>query len=180
MYNKLLLEFDNLLNDEAKRIATIIESLYKTITFEKIDLAKLVRKNIKQEFTYYWIDIEIRVFNLLFDNEKDYLKEKCDSEKNLKKYALWCKREMKSKDHLKGADRLAEIIIELYQQNDDIKINLITLLADNMNELFPEHNDCVDARTTILYLQKEIRKKGYIISSLSPFHLSKKTIKSYL
>ena len=39
----------------------------------------------------------------------------------------------------------------------------------------PEHNDSVDAMAIIIYLQSEIRKRGYEIKSVEPFIMSEIT-----
>lgn len=130
MYNNLLVEFENLLNSEARRITMIIIDLYKEISFD-IEFNTIINKHIKKEFRYYWIDIEIRILNLLFDKGLNYFEEKNKNEKYLRLYAKWCKKDMKNKDHLKGANKLAQIIIDLYKKNYDIEISLAKLVADN-------------------------------------------------
>lgn len=155
MKNNILNEFEILLNNEAKRIIEIMTKSSLNISYYDIEFSKFINQNIKKEFVYYRVDIEIRIFNLIFNNDKIKNHEGELSEKYLKKYILWCKKDIKYKNHLIGANKLATIIIDLYEKKEETNISLIKLVADNMNILFPEHNDSLDARAIILYLEDE-------------------------
>ena len=61
-------------------------------------------------------------------------------------------------------------------ENPDNNKQFQEFVSDNMSKLLPEHNDSVDAKAIILLLQQEIIDLGYIITSLIPIRLMKKTI----
>ena len=52
---------------------------------------------------------------------------------------------------------------------------LLEIVSDYIKDLLPEHNDSVDAMAIIIYLQSEIRKRGYEIKSVEPFIMSEIT-----
>lgn len=175
METELLFDFEKMLDEEAKRI---IEEL-KIICKKKIKVNKsyyeLIREKIKPEYVYYTTDISLRALKFIpEDYEVDQSNEYALVTKeqglinHLLKYSEFCEKEEKmDKNHKAAANKMADILIEKYQNND--KTNMATLLSDNINELLPRHNDSVDARAIVLFLQQEIENKGYKVTSLNPF-----------
>lgn len=97
------------------------------------------------------------------------------NEEHLIHYITYCK-EKGDKNHINAAKILANEIIEYYEKNPDNNKQFQKFVSDNMSKLLPEHNDSVDAKAIILLLQQEIIDLGYIITSLIPIRLMKKTI----
>lgn len=92
------------------------------------------------------------------------------TEENLVNYSNYCMNNNK-KDHKKAAQEIAKVLIENYNKDKLTNKGLLELLADNMNKVFPEHNDSMDSKAILLYLQDEIECKGYLINSTIPFRL---------
>ncbi len=175
METELLLDFEKMLDEEAKRIIEELKVIYE----KKIKVNKsyfdLIREMIKPEYKYFTTDISLRALKFIpEDYEVDQSNEYALVTKeqglinHLLKYSEFCEKEERmEKNHKVAATKMADILIEKYKNNN--RKNMATLLSDNINELLPRHNDSVDARTIVLFLQKEIENKGYKVTSLNPF-----------
>ena len=92
---------------------------------------------------------------------------------HIEKYSRYCMKNER-KNHLLAAQRLSDILINLYNNKSNEK-GLLEIVSDYIKDLLPEHNDSVDAMAIIIYLQSEIRKRGYEIKSVEPFIMSEIT-----
>lgn len=180
MKSNLLHEFEEMLDKEAYRIFTEMVNMYNNRVEVNKPFNELVADLIKKEFDYYFTDIEIRIYFCMGnkyapDNNDEYALMSMEerNEDHLMKYAEHCIKE-RDKNHIKAANEMADILIEFYNQNSLSKMGLAELIASNMSKLFPKHNDSVDSRAMVLYLQSEIEDKGYEITSLQPFRLIQK------
>lgn len=178
MQGKLFLEFEKVLDEEAKRIVT--EIMYKYERKEKVNKSfrQMVMSLIKPELEYYTTDIELRCYGLLprelvYDDKNEYalITREEAIENHLLSYSECARKRNLDKNHIQAAKELADLIITFCNENPTTDIGLPQIVADNMDALFPEHNDSVDSRATVLFLQSELEAKGYVITSLVPIRI---------
>ena len=180
MSNKLLGDFEELLDAEAKRVVEIIVQMYNEGKVVNKTYEELVRSIINKKFKYYNCDIMLRSYNFIpNDLEPDY---KCiyplakrieGTEKHLLRYAKWCKEDMKDKDHKKVAEDMALELIKYGEEHKNTRKTLAEIIANFMPDFFPVHHDSVDSRVVVLFLQNEINNNGYEVSSINPFRIVK-------
>ena len=70
-------------------------------------------------------------------------------------------------------DGVAKIMADIIVSNNFDNISLAKIIADNIKELLPEHNDTVDARAIVFYLQDKLRNRGYFIEKTEPLRVKK-------
>lgn len=182
MQGNLLNEFEKLLDVETQRIVSILTEKYFRGETLNCSFEEAIRKFVKKEYKYYSCEIELRAYRfipqgLVPDSRGNNIflsKEEADEE-HLIHYITYCK-EKGNKDHASASKILAQKLVEFYEKNPETNKQLQEFVSDNMNKLLPEHNDSVDAKAIILLLQQEIVDLGYIITSLIPIRLMKKTI----
>ena len=78
-----------------------------------------------------------------------------------------------SKSMGKDIDGVAKIMADIIVSNNFDNISLAKIIADNIKELLPEHNDTVDARAIVFYLQDKLRNRGYFIEKTEPLRVKK-------
>lgn len=180
MNSSLLFEFERMLDDEAKRVVKKMIKMYE----EKIKLNKsygeIVRMLIDKKYKYYNCEIELRSFRFLPDNlEPDdnnmyALTTSIENTKNhLLRYSDWCKNSIGDKDHRKVAKEMAKELIDYGINHQKTTKSFAELVATFMPTFFPTHNDSVDSRVVVLFIQEEFINAGYKVSSLIPFRLCK-------
>ena len=181
METKLYLEFEKELDKEAKRIAKKIINKYNNKEQVNKSFSELINSLIKKDFEYYSIDIEMRCLSFIPKTLEPDITGKyalITHEERIKQHFLsyynFCKNSLKNKDHEKAASDLANMIISYCENKPLTTIGLPELVAEKMSVLFPEHNDSVDSRTTIYFLQPELNKRGYAVTSLVPLRIIKK------
>ena len=175
----LLFAFETLLDEEAKRITRKIIDLYYDRTKVHESYGDLVKRFLSKEFEYYFSEIEMRTYKFLPDkvvpditHQYALVNEFEANVLHLDKYSKYC-AEKENKNHKDAAKKLANILIDFVISNPASKASLVELISSNMNLLFPRHNDSVDSRAIVLYLQTEFEKKGYTVLSISPFKIQK-------
>ena len=180
MESELFYQVDKLLDDEANKIVKVLLELYEKKTIVNKSMSKLVRELVDNKLKYYAIEIELRVRCLLpyeyYEDcsEKYSLMNRSEYSKiHIEKYSRYCMKNER-KNHLLAAQKLSDILINLYNNKSNEK-GLLEIVSDYIKDLLPEHNDSVDAMAIIIYLQSEIRKRGYEIKSVEPFIMSEIT-----
>ncbi len=176
MKTNLLYEFEKLLNEEAKEIFYKINKLYNYESVIDKSFFNSIKKNIKREFEYYTVDIELRVLKIIFQfhgdiNNSNIKKMNKLTKDYLTKYAEFC-IENNNKDHVKAAEKMANILIDSYYKNSS-NLEIEEIIANNMSILFNGHSDSVDLRAMLIYLQSKLEDMGYNIVSIKPFSLIK-------
>lgn len=181
MESELFYQVDKLLDDEANKIVKVLLELYEKKTVVNESMSKLVRELVDNKLKYYAIEIELRVRCLLpYEYYEDCsgkysLMNRSEYSKiHIEKYSRYCMKNER-KNHLLAAQKLSDILINLYTNNKSNEKGLLEIVSDYIKDLLPEHNDSVDAMAIIIYLQSEIGKRGYEIKSVEPFMVSEIT-----
>ncbi len=180
MSNKLLYDFEELLDNEAKRIVRLIQKMYEDGVVVNKSYEELVRSLVDKKYKYYNCDIQLRSYGFIPKNlEPD---QKCvkalvtrreANERHLLRYIDWCKKDCGDKDHYVAAKNMAEKLIKYSTTHKDTDKTMAELIAKYMPDFFPTHHDSVDSRAVVLLLQNEINTNGYIVSSINPFRIAK-------
>lgn len=180
MNNKLLGDFEGLLDAEAERVVEIIVQMYNEGKEVNKTYEELVRSLIDKKFEYYNCDIMLRTYGFIpNDLEPDHksiypLAKRIEgTEKHLLRYIKWCKEDMKDKDHQKVAEEMALKLIKYGEEHKKTNKTLAEIIAKYMPNFFPIHHDSVDSRAVVLLLQNEINNNGYEVSSINPFRIIK-------
>lgn len=180
MKGSLICEFEKMLDEEANRIITKMINMYNERKIVNKSFSKVVFSLVREEFEYYRIEIELRVRFLLpteyvpdFNEEYTLAKRDENNEDYLLKYAEWCLKEKKGKNHINAAKEMAVKLVNFFNNNPNTSKSLGELIAGWMSEFFPYHHDSVDARVLVLFLQPEIEDLGYVITSLAPLRMLK-------
>ncbi len=180
MESELFYQVDKLLDEEASKIVKVLLELYEKKTVVNKSMSKLVRELVNSKLKYYAIEIELRVRCLLpYEYYEDCsgkysLMNRFEYSKiHIEKYSRYCMKNER-KNHLLAAQKLSDILINLYNNKSNEK-GLLEIVSYYIKDLLPEHNDSVDAMAIIIYLQSEIRKRGYEIKSVEPFMVSEIT-----
>lgn len=172
MKNKLFFAFEDYLSQEAERI--MLEYL-KAIK-NKDELGTFIKKTIKPEVTNYWLDIEIRIRRMLMQNTAKQIisndLEKIEIQKQLIRYSNWCKEE-KEKDHKDATQKIVIDIIKDYENNVNQKKSLAELIYEYMPLYLKHHYDSIDSKIIILFLEEELKNKGYKVININPFKIIK-------
>lgn len=178
--NNLLSEFEELLDNEAKRIVEEILKMYKDGKIVNKSFESLVRSLVDKKLKYYSCDIQLRTYTFLpngLESDKNsvfpLVTKVQATEKHLLKYIDWCKKDIQDKDHQKAAEEIAIKLIEYSNKHKGTKKTIAELIVKYMPTFFPKHHDSVDSRAVVLLLQNEINKNGYIVSSINPFKVVK-------
>lgn len=181
MESELFYQVDKLLDEEASKIVKVLLELYEKKTVVNKSMSKLVRELVNSKLKYYAIEIELRVRCLLpYEYYEDCsgkysLMNRSEYSKiHIEKYSRYCMKNER-KNHLLAAQKLSDILINLYTNNKNNEKGLLEIVSYYIKYLLPEHNDSVDAMAIIIYLQSEIRKRGYEIKSVEPFIVSEIT-----
>lgn len=180
MKTGLIDKFEEILDDEAKRVVDIVVKLYENNIIVNKDFNTLIYSLIDKKFEYYRCDIELRIYRFLpvglmpDRNAQFALVSRIESTKSyLSKYIDVCKNEFKDKDHYKVTKGMALKLIDYSNQHEKTDKTLFELMAEFMDEFLPQHNDSVDSRAIALLLQEEIYNNGYEVQSLIPFRIMK-------
>lgn len=180
MNYELLGEFEELLDNEAKRVVGMIVKMYEEGLAVNKTFEELVRSLIDKKFEYYSCDIMLRTYTFIpSDLEPDtgnvypLITRIEATEKHLLRYIKWCKEGMYNKDHKKVAEEMAIKLIKYGKIHKRTKKSLAELIAKYMPIFFPVHHDSVDSRAVVFLLQKEIKNNGYEVSSINPFRIAK-------
>lgn len=168
MKDELWMAFEKILDDEARRVISVIKKIYNTKRLN-YGHASFIRSLVDEKAKYYAYDIQLRVYN--FWDRKMIFSSDIDANKYyLLKYIEWCKSYSSGKDHHKAAKEIATKLIKYNNKNNK---SLLELVAYYMPYSFPDHHDSVDSRAVVLLLQNEIHNKGYKVVSLTPFKIIK-------
>lgn len=175
MNKELLEKFDDVLDAEAQRVMNEIVSKYENQVKVGKSFSQLVRSLVDEKFKYYTVDIEMRCYGLVpktlepdFKGEYALVTKREGAKNHLLSYA---NAKISDKNHTQAAKELADLLIEYCNKNPETILGLPEIVADNMDALFPEHNDSVDSRATVMFLESELKNKGYKITSLCPIRL---------
>ena len=178
--NKLLGDFEELLDDEAKRVVGIVKKMYEEGVEVNQTYESLVRSLIDKKYEYFNCDIQLRSYTFLPANlepDKDCVKPLVTrleaTEKHLLKYIDWCKNDIRDKDHYEVAEKMAKKLIRYGNFHKKTNKTMPELVAKYMPNFFPTHHDSVDSRAVVLLLQNEISTNGYMVSSINPFRIVK-------
>lgn len=178
--NSLLSKFEEMLDNEAKRIVKVILKMYEDGIIVNKSYEALARSLVDKKLKYYSCDIQLRTYTFLPQNlEPDKnsvfpLVSRVEAaEKHLLRYIDWCKNDMQDKDHRQAASKMAIKLIEYGKRNKQTEKTLAELVAKYMPNFFPVHHDSVDSRAVVLLLQNEININGYVVSSVNPFRIVK-------
>lgn len=166
LYNMFIDDLDN----EAKRIVVILKEKNNINMESNIgEVIKRTKELLDDNYKYYSTDIAIRVGFYLNDNITNEMLEKRKKEdlETILEYTDYSKSMGKDIDGV--AKKMADIIIS----NNFDNISLAKIIADNINELLPEHNDTVDARAIVFYLQDKLRNRGYLVKKIYPLKIIK-------
>jgi len=176
MQDELLMEFEKVLDDEAQRIVDELVKKYEERKKVKKSFTELVRSLIKKEFKYYVVDIELRCYGLLPRNlQPDFEAQYAliTKREGIKNHLIKYSKMKDEKNHPQAAKELADLLIEYCDENPETTLGLPEIVADNMDALFPTHNDSVDTRATVMFLESALKDKGYRITSLCPIRMEK-------
>lgn len=180
MNNKLLCEFEELLDNEAKRVVGIVQKMYKEGVEVNKSYESLVRSLIDKRFEYFSCDIQLRSYSYIPSNlepDQNCVKPLVTrieaTENHLQRYINWCKNDIKDKDHYDAAERMAKKLIKYGNFHKKTNKTMPELIAKYMPNFFPTHHDSVDSRAVVLLLQNEISTNGYMVSSVNPFRIVK-------
>lgn len=172
--NNLLKEFEQMLDDEAKKIVNEMLSMYHKRIIVNKTYSEVVGSLVPEELKYYTVAIELRTMQFLpseyypdFNHEYTLCKKEEYLEDHLLKYCEHCKQE-KNKNHSEVAKTMAKKFVEYLATNSSERKGLLELSAMWTEELLPEHNDSVDVETIMLFLQSEIEDLGYKIMETNP------------
>ncbi len=166
LYNMFIDDLDN----EAKRIVVILKEKYNINMESNIgEVIKKTKELLDDNYKYYSTDIAIRVGFYLNDNITNEMLEKRKNEdlETIVEYNDY------SKSMGKDIDGVAKIMADIIVSNNFDNISLAKIIADNIKELLPEHNDTVDARAIVFYLQDKLRNRGYFIEKTEPLRVKK-------
>ena len=166
LYNMFIDDLDN----EAKRIVVILKEKYNINMESNIgEVIKKTKELLDDNYKYYSTDIAIRVGFYLNDNITNEMLEKRKNEdlETIVEYNDY------SKSMGKDIDGVAKIMADIIVSNNFDNISLAKIIADNIKELLPEHNDTVDARAIVFYLQDKLRNRGYFIEKTEPLRVNK-------
>lgn len=177
MDRSLISKFDKMLDKEAREIVAKLIDLYNKHTKVKKSYGELVASLTKKELVYYITELELRTYkylpsDLTTDSTCTYslIDRDSDTKRHLTNYAKWCNKN-REKNHLEVARNMVDDLIKDIDNNT--KKGLAELVSDYMPKYFIGHYDSVDSRTVIMLLEKEFKKKGYVVVSLMPFKLEK-------
>ncbi|MEE0699928.1 MAG: hypothetical protein U0M66_05015 [Bacilli bacterium] len=180
MKGSLICEFEKVLDEEAKRIIVKMINMYNERKIVNKSFSKIVYSLVREEFEYYRVEIELRVRFFLpfeyvpdFNEEYTLAKREENNEDYLLKYAEWCLKEKKGKNHIKVAKKMAQKLVNYFNYNPNTTKSLTELVASWMSEFFLYHHDSVDVRVVVLFMQPEIEDLGYVVTSLVPLRLLK-------
>ena len=148
-------EFEEVLNDEAKRVVNKMIEMYENKIEVNMDYGDIVRELLDKKYEYYSCEIELRSFKFIPPNLE-----------------LDQKNDVGDKDHYKAASGIAKNLIEYGKNHKKTTKSFGELVASFMPDYFPTHHDSVDSRTVIMLLEDEFSKGGYEVSSLNPFRIS--------
>ena len=130
MESELFYQVDKLLDDEANKIVKVLLELYEKKTIVNKSMSKLVSELVDNKLKYYAIEIELRVRCLLpyeyYEDcsEKYSLMNRSEYSKiHIEKYSRYCMKNER-KNHLLAAQRLSDILINLYNNKSNEKIYL--------------------------------------------------------
>lgn len=179
MNKSLMCEFEEVLNDEAKRVVNKMIEMYENKIEVNMDYGDIVRELLDKKYEYYSCEIELRSFkfippNLELDQKNVYalISSEEATKRHLCRYVDWCKNDVGDKDHYKAASGIAKNLIEYGKNHKKTTKSFGELVASFMPDYFPTHHDSVDSRTVIMLLEDEFSKGGYEVSSLNPFRIS--------
>lgn len=181
MKTDLLFAYEENLNKEAKRIFDILYKKYENKEKLNMSFDDAIKENMKKEYSYYHVDIYFKVYShiprgLTTDpNNIDVLIDKKEGTlRHITNYANFCLKERKfKKNPKKASEKLAKMLIEMEKKDRIGNKSLPIILAENMDILYPGHNDSVDAKAIVLYLQNALEKNGYTIKKIEPLELRK-------
>lgn len=174
-YN-FLIYAEKKLNNEALRIFPMAKKTF----FQGKSVSSLIQKMIKKEYSYYWCDIEMRIYHYLevdkYNVKEDPKKRYFDQIKHLKRYSYFCREELK-RNHRVIAHEVSKKMIYDYNQNIELLGDLLEIVSNYVNKVASEiYNDPVDIRTIMMFLEHDIERSGYKVTSLSPFQIIKKDV----
>lgn len=180
MDNKLLCDFEELLDNEAKRVVDIVKKMYDDGVEVNKSYESLVRSLIDKKYKYYNCDIQLRSYTFLPQNlepDRNCVKPLVTrieaTEKHLLKYIDWCKNDIRDKNHQVAAELMAKKLIRYSKFHKNTNKTMAEIIAKYMPNFFPTHHDSVDSRAVVLLLQNEINTNGYMVSSINPFRIVK-------
>lgn len=171
-------EFELLLEKEAIRIMGLLLIKYNEKQKVNQSLSNLVFELAKKDYKYFSINLFSIVKEILPKNLEEDLngiyafvtKEEHRNTyltKNAKEYLK------RGKDYKSFSNQIADLLIEYCLQNPECEDDLVQLIVRNINNLMPNHNDSVDFRTILMYLQENMMNRGYIFISIAPLRLKK-------
>lgn len=171
LYYKLYDELDA----EAKRISDILIDNYKCDNNVKIrQIFSSAKKLIKEEYIYYNTEISIRVCFYVyneFDNQKNAERRNNDLTNTIKYYE-YCQQNTE-KNHRIISKKIAKLLIN---SNSNYSLNdrsLARFLSEVIDDFLPQHNDCMDIKAIMLFLQDDIEKEGYTVETINPLKMRK-------
>ena len=134
MKTDLLFIYEKVLDEEAKRVVDVILNLYYEKKIVNESYSSLVRKNIKKEFLYYAVEIELRTYkflpnNLTSDDSSKYALVN-DFEATVLHLEKCVKYDFKMghKNYIKAAKKLTDILIEYTLKNKNSNVSLVKLV----------------------------------------------------
>lgn len=177
--NKLLFCFENELDIEAERLASLFLQMNSTNKPVNTNISSLIKKNIKKEYLPYSIDVEMKIISyipkhLTYDNTGKFIfvSKNSATENYIRNY---------SHNYFIDAEKLsytiAKSIINDYQNNNISNVGLFEMLSYYM-QVYKEDYEVMDFKSILLYFQKSLEKLGYDIVEINPFKLVRKNKKS--
>lgn len=179
MIGNLEKDFEELLDNEAARVFGRILLKYERKEKVNKSLEQLVSSLVKKEFKYFYFDISCKVRRMLPKNldedlSMEYALTTRDDhlEQWLTGYEKYCVK-VNEKDHKTVSKEIAEELVKYCDANPSCNENITYLVVEKLKLAMPDHNDSVDCRTILMYLQQEIMALGYIITNLEPLRIDK-------
>ncbi|MDD4188141.1 MAG: hypothetical protein PHX04_05250 [Bacilli bacterium] len=180
MINNIQDSFDSLINDEAIRIMGRMLIMYEKRKKVNKSFEDVIRDLAKKDYKSFWIDIMVIIHKLLpeclwedFSGKYVLVTKEDYRNQTLKNYYKNHCKNKNGKDHKESSKQIANILIKHCTAHPTCKEDLLQLMVINMSKIMPEHNDSVDIKTIVMYIQQDINDFGYIITNLSPLRIKK-------
>lgn len=179
MKTDLLFAYQDDLKKESKRIFDILFEKYKNN--EKINMSfdDAIKKYQKKEYSYYSVEIMFGVYSFIPEgvrpdpnNVEVLVSDKEATLRHIISYANFCLKEKSYNKNPKKASKVfVKMLIKLYKNKELNNVGLLEVLSRSMPILYPDHNDSMDAKALVLYLQDDLEKLGYIVDDINPIKL---------
>ena len=169
-YNKMLISFENEIDNEAHRIIDILVNKAEKKEIVNMNFDELIEILINKKYDFYKLIIKSRVLNNIpdyygidIDGVYSLIPRQLSLEKKIRNYINDIK-ESNGNDYKKVAYKLAEYLID----NNILEFELASTINKFKRIYYITYFDSYAYAATSFFLEDALRKKGYIVESYTP------------